>query len=174
MLVCWLFWAYRPFETLFQSMTGHLSERGRKKREMIDKSKNGQTTPPAHTASAVGPCPILIQISRTHRHHWKFTQDHHTTRPPPSLLERESFTLRRDPIKVGKTYFKIRVINGLSMCIVTSVVRKTPYKKVSPCVLPLLETLRKTMLVTVCLFLFTGKLTKADVHRGNWKMSSYH
>ena len=38
--------------------------------------------PPAPTASAVGPCPTLIQISRTPRH-WKFTQHHRTTRPSP-------------------------------------------------------------------------------------------
>ena len=29
---------------------------------MIDESKNVQTTPPAPTASAVGPCPTVIQI----------------------------------------------------------------------------------------------------------------
>ena len=29
---------------------------------------------------AIGPCPTIIQISRTPRH-WKFTQDHRTTRP---------------------------------------------------------------------------------------------
>ena len=34
--------------------------------------------PPAPTASAVGPCPTLIWISRTHQH-WKFTQHHRTT-----------------------------------------------------------------------------------------------
>ena len=38
--------------------------------------------PPAPTASAVGPCPTLLQISRTPRN-WKFTQHHRTTRPPP-------------------------------------------------------------------------------------------
>ena len=38
--------------------------------------------PPAPTARAVGPCPTLIQTSRTPRH-WTFTQDHRTTRPPP-------------------------------------------------------------------------------------------
>ena len=37
---------------------------------------------PAPTASAVGPCPTLFQTSRTPRH-WKFTQNHRTTRPPP-------------------------------------------------------------------------------------------
>ena len=29
---------------------------------MIDESKNVQTIPPAPTASAVGPCPTVIQI----------------------------------------------------------------------------------------------------------------
>ena len=37
--------------------------------------------PPAPTASAVGPCPTIIQISRT-PWHWKFTQHNRTTRPP--------------------------------------------------------------------------------------------
>ena len=38
--------------------------------------------PPAPTASTVGPCPTIIQISRTPRH-WKFTQHLRTTRPSP-------------------------------------------------------------------------------------------
>ena len=42
--------------------------------------------PPAPTARAVGPCPTLIQTSRTPRH-WKFTQDHRTARSPPFLDE---------------------------------------------------------------------------------------
>ena len=42
----------------------------------------------APTASTVGPCPTLIQISKTPRH-WKFTQHHRTTRPPPSNKEEE-------------------------------------------------------------------------------------
>ena len=40
--------------------------------------------PPAPTASAVSPCPTLIQINRTPRH-WKLTQHHRTTRPPLRL-----------------------------------------------------------------------------------------
>ena len=36
---------------------------------------------PAPTASAVGPCHTIIQISGMPRH-WKFTQHHRTTRPP--------------------------------------------------------------------------------------------
>ena len=50
---------------------------------MIDKRKNVQTTPSAPTASAVSPCPTLLQMSRTPRC-WKLTQHHRTTRPPPS------------------------------------------------------------------------------------------
>ena len=38
--------------------------------------------PPAHTASTMGPCPTIIQISRTPQH-WKFPQHLRTTRPPP-------------------------------------------------------------------------------------------
>ena len=60
-LVGW-FWVYRPFETVFQSISGRLPKRGRKRKERIDESKNVQTTPPAPTASAVGPCPTVIQI----------------------------------------------------------------------------------------------------------------
>ena len=38
-LVSWLFWAERPFETVFHSISGCLLERRRKKREMIDERK---------------------------------------------------------------------------------------------------------------------------------------
>ena len=41
--------------------------------------------PTAPNASAVGPCPTLIQISRT-PWHWKFTQHLRTTRPPPVYM----------------------------------------------------------------------------------------
>ena len=43
---------------------------------------------PAPTASTVSPCPTLIQISRTPRH-WKITQHHRTTRPPPTFRQQE-------------------------------------------------------------------------------------
>ena len=42
--------------------------------------------PTAPTASTIGPCPTIIQISRTPRH-WKFTQYLRTTRPPPLYME---------------------------------------------------------------------------------------
>ena len=66
---------------MFQSISGRLPERGRKKRESIDERKNVQTTPPEPTASTIGPCPTVIQVSRTPRH-WKFTQHLRTTLPP--------------------------------------------------------------------------------------------
>ena len=50
------------FETVFQSISGRPPKRGRKGKERIDESKNVQTTPPAPTATAVGPCPTVIQI----------------------------------------------------------------------------------------------------------------
>ena len=68
-----------PFRQYFS-----LSERGRKKRKMIDERKMAKQPPPAPTASAVGPCPTLIQIIRTPRH-WKFSQHHRTTDHPESI-----------------------------------------------------------------------------------------
>ena len=63
-LVGWLLWVQRPFETVFQSISGRLPERGKKRREKIEESKHFQTKqrPPAPTANAVGPCPTIIQI----------------------------------------------------------------------------------------------------------------
>ena len=61
-----------------------VSQRGRKKRN-DRQEKNVQQPQPAPTGSAVGPCAIVIQSSRTPRH-WKFTQNHRTTRPTPSKI----------------------------------------------------------------------------------------
>ena len=36
---CWLFWVKQPFETVFQSISDHLSERGRMKRKRTDERK---------------------------------------------------------------------------------------------------------------------------------------
>ena len=57
-------------------------EREKEKRNDRREKKCPNNLPPAPTASVVGPCPTVIQISRTTRH-WKFTQHHRTTRPPP-------------------------------------------------------------------------------------------
>ena len=57
--------------------------------------KNIQTTTPAHTASAVGPCPTLFQIRRTSQH-WKLTQ-HHRTTPCYSFTLGLEFLRTRNP-----------------------------------------------------------------------------
>ena len=51
---------------------------------IIDERTMSKQPPPAPTVSAIGPCPTIMQISRTPQH-WKFTQYHHTTRPPTVL-----------------------------------------------------------------------------------------
>ena len=67
-----------------QCKTGRLPERGRKKWEDRREKKMSNPAPPSPTASEVGPCLTIIQISRTPRH-WKFTQHLCTTRPPHAV-----------------------------------------------------------------------------------------
>ena len=52
----------RQYFSLYRTV----SQEGERKK--IDKRKNVQRTPPAPTVSAIGPCPIFIQISRMPRH----------------------------------------------------------------------------------------------------------
>ena len=73
-LVGWLFWVYRPFGTVFQFISGRLPERGRKKREKIEESKNVQTTPTRTHCKCNGPLPYYHPNCRTPRS-WKFTQE---------------------------------------------------------------------------------------------------
>ena len=54
-----------------------VSQRDRKKKIKTRENVSKQP-PPSPTASKVGPCPSIIQISRT-PWHWKFTQHHRTT-----------------------------------------------------------------------------------------------
>ena len=86
-LVGW-FWVKRPFETVFQSISGRLPQRGRKRKERIDESKNVQTTPTRTYCKRSRPLPYCNPNCRTPGH-WKFTQDHRTTRPPPMQIEVE-------------------------------------------------------------------------------------
>ena len=67
-------------------LKGPLSPKQPTKKKKRREKKNAQTSPPAPTASAVGPCPAIIQISRMPRHQ-KFTQHHRTTRPPQGGVE---------------------------------------------------------------------------------------
>ena len=78
-LVGWVFWVYLPFETVFQSISGRLPGRGRKKREKIEESKNVLTTPTRTHCKCNRPLPYYQPNCRTPRN-WKFTQDHRTTR----------------------------------------------------------------------------------------------
>ena len=49
----------RQYFSLYRTVSQREGEREEKR---IDESKNVQTTPPAPTTSAVGPCPTVIQI----------------------------------------------------------------------------------------------------------------
>ena len=44
LLVGW-FWVKRPYEIVFQSISGRLPEKGREKMEMIDETKKCQNNP---------------------------------------------------------------------------------------------------------------------------------
>ena len=78
---------FRQYFSLYRAVT----QNGGEKKEMIDERKNVQTAPHAPTGNAVGPCPTTIKISRTPRH-WKFTQHHRTTRPPPINKDSDNMT----------------------------------------------------------------------------------
>ena len=77
----WFNGPLRQYFSLYRAVSQREGERGEKgwMREKMSKQ-----SPPAPTASATGPCPTIIQISRTTRH-WKITQHLRTTRPPPVL-----------------------------------------------------------------------------------------
>ena len=81
-LAGWLFWVERPFETVFQSISGRPPERWRKREENINESKNVQRTSTCTYCKRNRPLPYYHPNCRTPRH-WKFTQDHRTNRPPP-------------------------------------------------------------------------------------------
>ena len=65
--VGWLFWISRPFETVFQSISGRLPEREKEERNDRREKEMSKQPQPAPIASAVGPCSTL-QISRTPQH----------------------------------------------------------------------------------------------------------
>ena len=87
MLVGW-FWVSRPFETVFQSISGRLPKKGRKRKERIDESKNVQTTPTRTYCKRSRPLPYCNLNCRTPRH-WKFTQHHRTPTTPRGRKRRE-------------------------------------------------------------------------------------
>ena len=72
----------RQYFSLYRAV----SQREGERRERIDESKNVQTTPTRTYCKRSRPLPYCNQNCRTPRH-WKFTQHHRTTRPPPQGKE---------------------------------------------------------------------------------------
>ena len=70
----------RQYFSLFRAVSQREGERG----ERIDESKNVHTTLTRTYCKRNRPLPYCNQSCRTPRH-WKFTQHHRTTRPPPFL-----------------------------------------------------------------------------------------
>ena len=75
----------RQYFSLYRAVSQREGERTDRREKKMSKQP-----PPAPTASTVGPCPTIIQISRTPRH-WKFTQRLRATRPPTYLFEIKLF-----------------------------------------------------------------------------------
>ena len=71
----------RQYFSLYRAISQREGERG----ERIDESKNVQTTPTRSYCKHNRPLPYCNQNCRTPRH-WKFTQHHRTTRPPPKIF----------------------------------------------------------------------------------------
>ena len=68
----------RQYFSLYRAVSQREGERG----ERTDESKNVQTTPTRTYCKRNRPLPYCNQNCRMPRH-WKFTQHHRTTRPPP-------------------------------------------------------------------------------------------
>ena len=104
-LVCWLvgcFGFYGPLRQYF-SPYRVVSQREGERRERIDESRNVQTTPTRTYCKRNRPLPYCNHNWRTPRH-WKFTQHHRTTRPPPFIKVRSITSCYSLAVK----YWKIR------------------------------------------------------------------
>ena len=73
----------RQYFSQYRAVSQREGERGEKR---IDESKNVQTTPTRTYYKRSRPLPYCNPNCRTPRH-WKFTQHHRTTRPPPLYKE---------------------------------------------------------------------------------------
>ena len=72
--------------SVFQSIAGRLPERGRRRREKIEASRNVQTTPTSTYFKRNRPLPYYHPNCRT-PWHWKFTP-HHPTTPTSGIAVR--------------------------------------------------------------------------------------
>ena len=78
-------------------------EREKEKRNDSWEKKCPKQPPPASIASTIGPCPTIIQRSRTPQH-WKFIQYLRTTRPPPPGAMINTHQLE---LPLSRTYFHV-------------------------------------------------------------------
>ena len=81
-------------ETVFQSLSGRLPKRGRKRREMIDESKNVQTTTRTHRKRS-RPLPYCNKNCRT-PWNWKFTQH------PPDHPQLKAYKINETEFQLNK------------------------------------------------------------------------
>ena len=70
----------RQYFSLYRAVS---QREGRKRKERIDENKNVQTSPTCTYCKCSRPLPYCNPNCKTPRH-WKFTQHHRITRPPPS------------------------------------------------------------------------------------------
>ena len=78
----------RQYFSLYRAVSQREGERG----ERIDESKNAQTTPTRTYCKRNRPLPYCNPNCRTPRN-WKLTQDHRSTRPPPTRLNKLEYFL---------------------------------------------------------------------------------
>ena len=74
---------FRHYFSLYRAVSQREGEREEKGKKRV---KNVQTTPTRTYCKRNRPLPYYHPICRTPRH-WKFTQDHRTTRPPHTFTE---------------------------------------------------------------------------------------
>ena len=80
----------RQYFSLYRAVSQREGERG----ERIDESKNVQTTRTRTYCKCSRPLPYCNPNCRTPRH-WKFTQHHRTTRPPPMFWYQKNMIYSR-------------------------------------------------------------------------------
>ena len=85
----------RQYFSLYRSV----SQREGEREERREESKNVQTTPTRTYCKRNRPLPYCHPNCRTPRH-WKFIQDHRTTRPPLATRNRLSYLLTLDLIRL--------------------------------------------------------------------------
>ena len=116
-------------------------------RERIDESKNVQTTPTRTYCKSSRPLPYCIPNCRTPQH-WKFTQHHRTTRPPPLFYWSRNVRLACDHL-FGKLLFTWL---SLVMSMMVSFVLSFFPRDVLDEILNLIESVSEDFLTTLSYF----------------------